>query len=357
MKFGIHFQIACGPDQAPASRYSDTIAQAVRAEALGFESVWPVEQHFDAATSAMPSPLLLLAAIAASTTRLRLGTAVVLLPLHHPLRVAEDFATLDVLSNGRVECGVGRGMDPSHFGGYAVAPAESAARLEEGIAMVRAAWTSQPTTYAGRFHRIDGVTLAPLPVQRPHPPIRVAANSPDTMRMAGRLGLPILVASHVNTFSGLRTMLTAYRAAQAEAGVVPGPDDVTVLAPTFTAPTVPQLRRAVTPGIDFVREAMQAKISTWLAATPAGAGADEARMRLQTLAASLDGLTFDTMAADRAILDTPDALADRLAAVGDDLGADRVICWFNMGGRSPHGDVVRAMETFADAVVRVPAPV
>src|SRR6266508_4750293 len=133
MKFGVHFQLSCAPTQSPVLRYRDTIDQAVIAEALGFESVWPADQHFEAEASILPSPLLLLAAIAARTTTLRLGTAVTLLPLANPVRVAEEITTLDVLSGGRVECGVGRGMDPAHFAGLGVPHAESYPRLEEGI--------------------------------------------------------------------------------------------------------------------------------------------------------------------------------------------------------------------------------
>src|SRR5690242_15723716 len=117
MKFGLHFQSFSG-SQSPAQRYRDTVEQAVRAEALGFESVWPVEQHLNRALSALPSPALLLAAIGERTSTLRLGTAIVQLPLAHPLRVAEEIATLDVLSGGRAEFGVGRGSNPVHFAGF-----------------------------------------------------------------------------------------------------------------------------------------------------------------------------------------------------------------------------------------------
>jgi alkanesulfonate monooxygenase SsuD/methylene tetrahydromethanopterin reductase-like flavin-dependent oxidoreductase (luciferase family) len=115
MKFGLHYQLACSDAQTAVQRYRDTIDQAVYAEALGFESVWPVEQHFNPNLSILPSPLLLLAAIAERTRALRLGIAIVLLPLSHPVRVAEEVATLDVISNGRIEFGVGRGAIPNHF--------------------------------------------------------------------------------------------------------------------------------------------------------------------------------------------------------------------------------------------------
>ena len=103
----------------------------------------------------------------------------------------------------------GHGPDP--FAGYGVSPSTSAARLEEGIALLRQAFTGTKFSFAGRYHQIDNAVLAPAPIQRPHPPIRLAANSPDTMRLAGRLGLPILVGLHVNTMAGLRAVLPVYR--------------------------------------------------------------------------------------------------------------------------------------------------
>ena len=187
MKFGVHFQLPCSPAQSAVQRYRDTIDQAIAAQALGFESVWPVEQHFEAETSILPAPMLLLAAIAARTTTLRLGTAVTLLPLANPVRVAEEIATLDVLSAGRVECGVGRGMDPAHFAGLGVAPAESYPRLEEGIEIVRRALAHERFSYDGRFHHLTDVTVVPRPQQWPHPPIRLAVNSVETLELAGRL--------------------------------------------------------------------------------------------------------------------------------------------------------------------------
>src|SRR5580693_256999 len=120
MKFGLHYQMPCSGSQSPVQRYRDTLEQAAYAETLGFVSVWPVEQHFNANLSIMASPLLMIAALAERTKTLRLGIAIVLLPLSHPLRVAEEIATLDVISNGRVEFGIGRGSAPGHFRGFGI---------------------------------------------------------------------------------------------------------------------------------------------------------------------------------------------------------------------------------------------
>src|SRR6202163_4129289 len=158
MKFGLHFQLPCSPGQSPVQRYRDTLDQAVHAEALGFDSVWPVEQHFNANLSILPSPLLMLAAIAERTRTLRLGIAIILLPLSHPIRVAEEIATLDVLSNGRVEFGIGRGSIPTHFAGFGVPQAESRDRFVEALEVIIQAWTKERVSYDGRFFKVDNLT-------------------------------------------------------------------------------------------------------------------------------------------------------------------------------------------------------
>src|SRR5918998_689638 len=211
MKFGLHYLMSCSDTQSPVQRYRDTLDQAVRSEALGFESIWPVEQHFNRNFSVMPAPAVLLAAIAERTTTLRLGTAIIQVALDHPLHIAEQMATLDVLSGGRVELGVGRGTNPFHFAGFGVPMAESRERFVEALNYIRQAWTHDRFSFDGRIFQADDISLAPRPFQRPHPPIRVAANSAETAEWAAREGYPIFVASNVNPFPRLRELVPMYR--------------------------------------------------------------------------------------------------------------------------------------------------
>src|SRR6516225_12293794 len=234
MKFGLHYQLPCHGFQSAVQRYRDTLEQAVYAEALGFESVWPVEQHFDTERSILCAPLLMLAALAERTRTLRLGIAIVLLPLSHPVRVAEEIATLDVISNGRVEFGIGRGALPKHFTGFGIPQVENRERFLEGLKIVRKAWTEERFSYRGRFFNIEDLSVVPQPVQQPHPPIRVAANSPGTFELMGRLGYPIFATSHMNTYPRLKELLALYHQAHAAAGHRSSdPDDFTLLSPLY----------------------------------------------------------------------------------------------------------------------------
>ena len=348
MKFGLHYLLSCSESQSPVERYRDTLEQAVRAEGLGFESVWPVEQHFNQVQSALPCPTLLLAAVASRTTTLRLGTAIVQLPLAHPLRTAEEIATLDVLSGGRVELGVGRGSHPGQFAGFGVPVSESRDRMVEALDYLRVAFTRDRFSFDGRFFHADDVCLVPKPVQKPHPPVRMAANSPDSFALAGRLGHPILVATHVNPLPKLRELLGTYHAARSAAGHPPAtPDDLTVLTPFYVGPSAARVRQDAEPGVErFVRVAsssLTASAGSW--ATPAEGA------RMNALLERLNATTFDTVNTDMGIFDTPDGCVERLGRIERELGAGRVICWFNFFGAVPHQRVLDSMELFSAEVL------
>ena len=347
MKFGLHYLLSCADGQSPAERYRDTLEQATRAESLGFESVWPVEHHLNRAVSIMPCPTLLLAAIAARTRTIRLGTAIVQLPLAHPLRIAEELATLDVLSGGRVEFGVGRGGNPSHFAGFGVPMSESRDRMVEALAYIRHAWTAERFSFRGRFFEADDLALSPRPVQDPHPPIRVAVNSAETATWAGREGYPIFVASNVNPFPKLRELIPLYRCARAEAGHAPaGGDDLTLLMPVYVGEDRGRVEDEVTPGIRHFAQSLAAVATAWAAKAPAAE-----RPKIQTLADQLRGMTYERVNAVTGIFDTPSACVDRLRQVKEELNPGRVICWFNFGGLVPHEQVMRSMELFSAEVM------
>jgi alkanesulfonate monooxygenase SsuD/methylene tetrahydromethanopterin reductase-like flavin-dependent oxidoreductase (luciferase family) len=342
MKFGLHYQLPCRDFQSPVQRYRDTLEQAAHAEALGFESVWPVEQHFDSELSILPSPLLLLAALAERTHTLRLGIAIVLVPLWHPVRIAEEIATLDVISNGRVEFGVGRGSLPEHFKGFGISQSESRDRFREALEIIRQAWTNERISYRGRFFQVGEIAVVPKPVQQPYPPIRVAANSPDTFELMGQLGLPIFVASQVNPFPRIREYLPIYRNARAAAGHPDhGPEDVTILIPTYVAETRAQVRQELEPSVLRWLQSVTARYKDRDTAPPL------MRERLERVRR----MTYEQASEIMGIFDMPDAFVERLQQFSEQFNMGRLICWFNQGGLVPHTQVMRSMELFAAKVM------
>jgi alkanesulfonate monooxygenase SsuD/methylene tetrahydromethanopterin reductase-like flavin-dependent oxidoreductase (luciferase family) len=198
-------------------------AQAQAAESLGYDSFWLPENHFG--EHAIPDPLMLLAAVAAGTARIRLATTSYLLPLRHPLQAAEQVAVLDQLSGGRVILGVGRGYASPVLRAFNVAPRDKRSLFEASLSRMLRAWAGEPLP-------VDGapdvtVRLDPLPVQRPHPPLWVAAFGPKALAQAGRLGLPYL-ASPVETLEVLAANQARHRAAVDAAGR-PQPPEVPVM--------------------------------------------------------------------------------------------------------------------------------
>ena len=166
--------------------YAETLRQIEWAETIGYDDVWLTEHHFCEDGHA-PSILPLCAAVAARTTRIRIGTSVLLLPLYHPVRVAEDAATIDIISNGRFELGVGVGYRPQEFKGLGLRPQDRGARMDEGLEIIRALWRGETVNYRGKHFQIEEAKLAPMPVQNP-PPLWVGGFAPASAKRAARIG-------------------------------------------------------------------------------------------------------------------------------------------------------------------------
>lgn len=346
MKFGLHYQLPCTGSQSPVQRYRDTLDQAIHAEALGFESVWPVEQHFNPELSILPSPLLLLSALAERTQTLRLGIAIILLPLSHPIRIAEEIATLDVLSNGRVEFGIGRGSLPNHFSGFGVDQAESRERMLEALDMIRQAWTHDRFSFQGQFFQVEDISVVPRPVQQPHPPIRVAANSTETFELMGRLGYPIFVASQVNPFAKMREYIPLYRETRAAAGhPTDEGEDVTLLGPLYVGPSQARIRRELEPSVRRFLE------SVATIAASQGSGLEKQPRRVREAFERVRRMTYEKVSEVMAIFETPAACVERLKQLEEEFHMGRFVCWFNPGGMVPHAQVMRSMELFAAKVM------
>src|SRR5262247_2087941 len=201
-----------------ASAFRDVFELAERAEAWGVECVWLGEIHFTPVRSVISASLQVAGSIATRTRRIRVGTAVQVLPLNHPLRIAEEVATVDHISEGRFEFGIGRSGVVRSYDAYGVAYAESKARFNEALDIIRMAWQGEPFSYAGEFYTVTNATVTPRPYQVPHPPIRMAATSDETFPGAARMGLPIFIGLRAAEIADLQAQLAPYRQTWAEAG-------------------------------------------------------------------------------------------------------------------------------------------
>src|SRR5215470_7598470 len=196
MKFGLFGSAQAkrgGSDLDSGQGFRDFIEYNVEAEALGYASTFLVEHHFTG-LGQISASLNLLTWVAARTKTLRLGTAVIVLPWHNPVLLAEQAATIDLLSGGRLEFGVGKGYRHNEFAGFCIPMAEADERFEEGLALVLKSWTSdQRFSHHGRYWNFENIVVEPPTAQKPHPPIWMAAGNPDSIRRVAERGFGLML--------------------------------------------------------------------------------------------------------------------------------------------------------------------
>ena len=194
--------------------YRDALEEVVRAEDLGFDSVW-MEEHHSVTDHYWPSPLPVLAGFATRTTRMRLGTDILVAPFYHPVRLAEDAVMLDVMSGGRFVLGIAIGYKPDEFALYGAALEKRGARFEEQLAIMKALWTGERVEFRGTYYTVEG-RLEPKPVTRPHPPVWIGGWGDITLRRAATLAdnwVPGPTADLARLLAGKQQFLANRRAA------------------------------------------------------------------------------------------------------------------------------------------------
>ena len=194
MRFDMFYELAVPQFTGLSERevYEHSLDEIALADSAGFDGVWLVEHHFFREYSHCPAPEVLFGAISQRTERLRIGHGVVLLPFNHPVRVAERIAALDIMSGGRMDVGVGRGVSPLEYEVFGGKMSESRARVDEGLEILRRAWADEPFSFDGQFWSFPEIDVVPKPLQTPHPPLWTAAVSPETFPMAAEQGLGVL---------------------------------------------------------------------------------------------------------------------------------------------------------------------
>ncbi len=193
LRFGVMYDCRMHPesDTTMTDVYRQTLEQSVLADQLGFDHVWFTEHHF-CEDGYLPAFQPLAGAIAARTERIRISTDIALLPLYHPIRLAEELAVLDHLSNGRIEFGIGMGYVPSEFAAFGVPLKNRVSMTEEAIEILRLAWSDGPFSYSGKRYQLDDVDVYPKPVQPGGPPLWIAAMSEAGAKRAARFGTHLL---------------------------------------------------------------------------------------------------------------------------------------------------------------------
>jgi alkanesulfonate monooxygenase SsuD/methylene tetrahydromethanopterin reductase-like flavin-dependent oxidoreductase (luciferase family) len=347
MKFGLCYIPDYHAEQSGSWQdwYEGMIAEVKHAEALGFDSAWFAEHRVPG--FAFGSPALFIAACARETSRIRLGSAISLLPLNNPVRIAEDYAMADVLSGGRLDFGAGRGLYKYDYDMSNVPMNESRDRFDENLAIVRALWTADNVTYKGKWTTIEGHTLGPKPVQAPCPPIYVAAvRTEETYRWAGANGFSLLTAPFFfPDHRDQQRLLAVYRAALEANGHDPAKREIMAVYHMYCGETDgevaayadPALGRyqAFTKATDLSRQAYRDPV---------------AYKEWQGFFENRESITLDQMKATRAVIGRPEECIEKVAMLTERFGLTQIAFEVNYGAL-PHDRVMDSMTRFAERVM------
>jgi alkanesulfonate monooxygenase SsuD/methylene tetrahydromethanopterin reductase-like flavin-dependent oxidoreductase (luciferase family) len=343
-EFGIFHEFQRRAGQTDAEAFAQCFAQVDAAERWGFDVVWLAELHFVPERSVASAPLLIASAIAARNRRMKIGIAVQVLPLCHPLRLAEEVATLDHISDGRLIFGVGRSGFPRTYEAYGIPYAESRERFAEVLEILQRAWSDERFSFEGSFYRFRNITLVPRPLQKPYPPVRIAATSADTYPAIGAMGLPIFVAVRLGTFEELCPNIAAYRAAYRSAGHA-GQGRVYLRVPIYVGETEAAARADPEHSIMQLYRTLGLQLED--SATRSGARASEQRAERGQ---ALQTISYQDALRDKVIVGTPESVMRRLEDLTRMLGLDGVLAELNCGGLIPHEKVMRSLQLIGEQV-------
>jgi alkanesulfonate monooxygenase SsuD/methylene tetrahydromethanopterin reductase-like flavin-dependent oxidoreductase (luciferase family) len=344
MEFGMFHEFQALPGETAAQSFANSFAQVDAAERWGLDAMWLAELHFAPERSVLASPLILASAIATRTKRMKIGTAVQVLPLCHPLRLAEEVATVDQLSEGRLIFGVGRSGFAHTYRTYGVDYAESRERFAETLEIVKRAFTEERFSHKGKYFTYENVRLAPKPWRKPWPESR-RRGQPDTYLEVAAMGHPIFVAARTSNLSELAPLVRPYRDAWKEAGH-PGKGEVYLRVPVYVAETEADAREEPRESIMHLLRYIGERLAA--SASASGARAIENRAERGQKNLTID---YDEVLRERMIVGTPGSVIDRLLEVREVLGLDGILAELNPGSLIPHEQVMTALRLLCQEVM------
>lgn len=345
MKFGLFYLFSDFGDIAQQRLFEEVLQEIELGEELGFDSVWLPEHHF-AIYGMLGNPLLLAAAVAQRTKRIKIGTAVMVLPFQHPLRLAEDAAMVDALSGGRLLLGVGRGYQPPEFHGFGVRQDESSAMFEESLGIVKRALSGEKFSYEGKYWRIEEpVEIFPKPLQKPHPPLYVASVSRRSLEVAAKHNMSLLRAPQFSNVDNVAAAFEEYTNLLRRYGHEPAKLDQPVSLRVHVTPTDEEAKAETKHALWFYH-----LLGTLVPGAPGREAVPKGYEKYPLDAGALARLTLEDVWERGTAFGSPERVTEILKVYMRKLGASNLIIQMRIGGLQ-HDKVVRSMKLFAEKVM------
>lgn len=345
MEFGSFMEFHTREGRTQSEAFAESFAHVDMAEKLGLDTIWLAESHFNPERAVLSSPLVIGAAVAGRTKNIKIGTAVHVLPLGNPLQIAEHAATLDHVSEGRFQFGVGRSGLPSAYHGYNIPYSESRERFFEYLEIIITSWSKERFSYEGKYYSFRDVCLTPKPYQVPYPPVRIAATTSDTFTLLGRMGIPVFVGVRQLSLNQVEEQVKSYRRAWHEAGHV-GPVDISLRVPVYVAES--KNKALNDPKESFMRQFR--RLGTQLSKSSAGQSTDAREQRAEK-GAQLAGIIWDEIQGQKVAVGTPKMVIEQLNNMKTILGLSSVVAEFNAGELLSSEQVASSLTLFCNEVV------
>ena len=328
MEFGLFMEFPAPDGYTDQQTFQQGFTLVDEAESMGVDSVWLAEYHFSP-FSVLSAPLTVATALAARTKKIRLGFGVLLLPLNNPIRVAEEVAALDHISQGRLDFGIGRGTFPAHHAAFTSPIPARRGRFEEYLEIILKAWTTEQFSFEGEHYQCHELKVRPKPYQDPHPPIRVGITSAETFPIIGRMGFPIFInPSRVFSLPELAPSIQQYREAWKQAGH-PGEGNVGLRVPVYAAEKAED-------AYNQPMESAMASVTNLGNRVAGSASRDGTSGDWSAQSENILRMTYDDWLRDKVVYGTPEAIVEKLGQLTEDLGLDQIIYEINFGRRIPH---------------------
>lgn len=342
MRFGTFSYNQARPWVTERQAFEELLAQIELTEKVGFDEAWFAEHHHSD-YGMLSSPNLIIASLARRTTRLRLGNLVTVLPLYDPMRLAEECAILDILTNGRLNVGLGRGV-PKDDIKHRLDRETAQARFDEGLEILARAWTGETFSYSGKAWSYQDISCRPQPLQKPHPPIYYGATSPESPIMVARRGWNLALSRQ--PLANCAKAIATYRAERAAAGNANGSGDAIMVRDVYVADTDEQAWCEAVP--ELARFWQLAGDNYWRGDSLTGADLPRLTERYVYFPGGLSLKRLDEWGTS--LIGSPETVVQKARAMIETAQPDSLVGMFSFGGLG-HDQVVRSIKLFGTEVI------